>query len=178
ASGGKRRNVPGQNLSSQPVFSPEILPDGKWVLASMPQSANWDFARIVAISLETGKTENVLDGGTSPHYVRTGHLLFTRGKTLLAAPSDPRSRLVPGPAVTLIDGVKTEAWGAAQFAVSAEGTLAYLPGGAGWIGKLVMVDRKGSAFPFPLPAQAYGVLNLSPDGRFVAVLIGGATDDV
>jgi len=179
ATGGKRRNVPVQDLSSQPgIFSPEILPDGKWVLAAIPQSANWDFARIVAVSLETGKTENVLDGGTSPHYLGTGHLLFNRGKSLMAIPFDPRSRRVTGPAVTFIDGVKAEAWGAAQFAVSDEGTLAYLPGGAGWIGKLAMVDRKGSASPFPLPAQAYGVLNLSPDGRFVAVLIGGATDDV
>jgi Tol biopolymer transport system component/tRNA A-37 threonylcarbamoyl transferase component Bud32 len=179
AAGGKPRNVPDQDLSpGQGIYSPELLPDAKWVLASIPQSANWDFARIVAISLETGKAENVFDGGTSPHYVRTGHLLFTRGKTLMAAPFDPRSRKITGAAVTLLDGVKTEAWGAAQFAVSGEGTLAYLAGGAGWIGKLAMVDRKGSISPFPLPAQAYGVLNLSPDGRFVAVLIGGPADDV
>jgi eukaryotic-like serine/threonine-protein kinase len=179
ATGSRPRTVPGENLSSgQSFFSPEILPDGKWVLASMYQSANWDFARIVAVSLETGKTESVLDGGTNPHYLGTGQLLFTRGKTLMGVPFDPRSRKVTGPAVTLVDGVKTEAWGAAQFAVSEEGTLVYLPGGTGWIGKLVMVDRKGYASPFPLPAQAYGVLNLSPDGRLIALLIGGATDDV
>jgi len=177
ATGGRPRTVQGMDRG-QGFFSPDILPDGKWVLVSMYQSANWDFARIVAVSLETGKTESVLDGGTSPHYLGSGHLLFTRGKTLMAVPFDPRSRKVTGSAVTLVDGVKTEAWGAAQFTVSEEGTLVYLPGGAGWIGKLVMVDRKGFATPFPLPAQAYGVLNLSPDGRQIAVLIGGATDDV
>ena len=95
-----------------------------------------------------------------------------------AAPFDLAHRKVTGAAVALLDGVKTEAWGAAQFAVSDDGTLVYLPGAAGWIGKLVWVDRKGVATPLPLPAQAYGVLNVSPDGQRLAVIVGGATDDV
>jgi hypothetical protein len=80
----------------------------------------------------------------------------------MAVPFDLTARKVTGPAVAVLDGVKTEAWGAAQFAVSDDGTLVYLPGGAGWIGKLVWVDRKGTATALPLPAQAYGVLKLSP----------------
>jgi hypothetical protein len=96
----------------------------------------------------------------------------------MAVPFDLTARKVTGPAVAVLDGVKTEAWGAAQFAVSDDGTLVYLPGGAGWIGKLVWVDRKGTATALPLPAQAYGVLKLSPRGQQLAIEVGGATDDI
>jgi eukaryotic-like serine/threonine-protein kinase len=159
-------------------YYPQILWDGKWVLVSIPVSANWDFARIAAISLKTGELEFLVDGGTNPRYVPTGHLLFTRGKTLMAVPFDLVHRKVTGGAVAVVDGVKTEAWGAAQFAVSDEGTLIYLPGVAGWIGRLVIVDRRGAATPLPPPAQAYGVLKFSPHGERLAVEVGGATDDV
>jgi eukaryotic-like serine/threonine-protein kinase len=181
ASGGPPRHIPTprkQNLPVGAFYSPQILPGGKWVLVSVPVSANWDFARIAVLSLETGELNFVLDGGTSPHYIPTGHLVFTRGKTLMAAPFDLAHRKVTGAAAALLDGVKTEAWGASQFAVSDDGTLVYLPGAAGWIGKLVWVDRKGAATPLPLPAQAYGVLKVSPDGQRLAVMVGGATDDV
>src|SRR5262249_20702839 len=143
-------------------------------LVSIPVSANWDFARIAAVSLGSGEIQFLLDGGTTPRYLATGHLVFTRGKTLMAAPFDLAQLKVTGPAVALVDGVKVEAWGAAQFAVSDEGTLIYLPGGAGWIGKLVSVDCKGAATPLPLPAQAYGVLTLSPDDQRLAAVVGGA----
>ena len=159
-------------------YYPHVLPDGKWVLVSIPVSANWDFARIAAISLRTGELEFLVDGGTNPRYVPTGHLLFTRGKTLMAVPFDFVHRKVTGGAVALVDGVKTEAWGAAQFAVSDEGTLIYLPGVAGWIGKLVSVDRRGAATPLPLSAQAYGVLKFSPHAERLAMEVGGPTDDV
>jgi len=179
ATGGQPRAVPmNETLMLGYYASPQILPGGKWVLVSIPVSANLDFSRIAAVSLETGKLEFLLDGGTSPHYIPTGHLVFTRGNTLMAAPFDPARRKVTGPAAALLEGVKTEAWGAAQFSVSDDGTLVYLPGAAGWIGKLVWVDRKGVATPLPLPAQAYGVLNVSPDGQRLAVIVGGATDDV
>jgi eukaryotic-like serine/threonine-protein kinase len=185
ANGGQARavRVSGIEISSLGsrelrFYSPQILPGGKWVLVSIPVSADWGFARIAALSFETGELEYLIDGGTSPYYVPTGHLVFTRGKTLMAAPFDLAHRKVTGAAVALLDGVKTEAWGAAQFAVSDEGTLVYLPGAAGWIGKLVWVDRKGVAAPLPLPAQAYGVLKLSPDGQRLAAQIGGATDDL
>jgi eukaryotic-like serine/threonine-protein kinase len=159
-------------------YSPDILPGGKWVLVSVPVSANWDFARIAAISLETGELQYLIDGGTNPRYIPTGHLVFTRGKTLMAAPFDLAHRKVMAAAVTLLDGVKTEAWGAAQFAVSDEGTLIYLPGASGWIGKLALVDRRGAATPLALPAQAYGVLKFSPNGERLAVEVGGVTSDV
>jgi eukaryotic-like serine/threonine-protein kinase len=185
ASGGQVRTVPittNDTLSlgshGLTLYSSQILPGGKWVLVTVPVSANWDFARIAALSLETGELNFVINGGTSPHYISTGHLVFTRGKTLMAAPFDLAQHKVTGPAVAVLDGVKTEAWGAAQFAVSDDGTLVYLPGAAGWIGKLVSVDRTGRATALPLPAQAYGVLKFSPGGERLAVEIGGATDDV
>jgi Tol biopolymer transport system component len=57
SSGGQPRTVPAPNnksLSIAAFFSPQILPRGKWVLVSIPVSANWDFARIAAICSEIG----------------------------------------------------------------------------------------------------------------------------
>ena len=69
-------------------------------------------------------------------------------------------------------------WGAAQFALSPEGTLVYVSGGPAWIGKLTSVDHQGISKPLAAPAQAYGPVSLSPDGQRLAASVTGATSDV
>jgi serine/threonine-protein kinase len=69
--------------------------------------------------------------------------------------------------------------GAAEFDASADGSLAYVPGGSS-IGErtFVWVDRKGAAQQLPAPARAYLSPRLSPDGRRLAVGIAGANPGV
>ncbi len=74
--------------------------------------------------------------------------------------------------------MRIEEWGAAQFALSPEGTLVYASGGSAWIGNLTWVDHQGNSKPLAAPAQAYGPLTLSPDGQRVALTVAGSTSDV
>jgi serine/threonine protein kinase len=176
ASGGSKEVLP--NKSEDRAFYPQFLPGGKAVLYSINTQHNPDYGQTVALSLATGERRLVLEGGANPRYSASGHIVFARAGAILAAPFDLSRLEVTGPAVTLIEGIRTEEWGAAQFAVSTEGTLVYVSGGPAWIGKLTWVDHQGVSKPFAAPAQAYGQVSLSPDGQRLAVQVTGATSDV
>ena len=94
-----------------------------------------------SFSLETGQRKIVLDGGTNPRYAASGHIVYARAGAIQAVPFDLTKFEVTGPAMTLIEGIRIEEWGAAQFALSLEGTLVYVSGGPAKIGKLTWVDR-------------------------------------
>src|SRR6185503_18447661 len=157
---------------------PEFLPGGKAVLFSIKGLFNPDYGQIALLSLATGERRVILEGGTNPRYAASGHIVFARAGAILAAPFDLSRLAVTGPAITLIEGIRIEEWGAAQFAFSTEGTLVYVNGGPAWIGKLTSVDYQGISKPFPAAAQAYGPVSLSPDGKRLAVTVVGATSDV
>jgi serine/threonine protein kinase/Tol biopolymer transport system component len=176
ASGGAKEVLP--NKSEDRAFYPQFLPGGKAVLYSINTQYNPDYGQIVVLSLATGERRIVLEGGTNPRYSASGHVVFARAGAILAAPFDLSRLEVTGPAVTLIEGLRIEEWGAAQFALSADGTLVYVSGGPAWIGKLTWVDHQGISKPLAAPAQAYGPVSLSPDGQRLAVPIAGSTSDV
>jgi len=160
------------------VGSLDLLPGGRAVLTSFRgASFNPDSHNLAVVSVESGEANVVQTGGTNPRYI-AGRLVFARGGSLLAAPFDLGQLKLTGPAVTVVEGMRTESWGLAQFAVSGDGTLVYVTGGPAWIGKLVWVDRQGKATPLGVPAQNYGAPRLSPDGRRLAIPISGAKDDV
>ncbi len=176
ASGGRKEVLP--NKANDRAFYPQFLPGGTAVLYSINVQYNPDFGQIVLLSLTTGERRVLLEGGTNPRYAASGHLVFARAGAILAAPFDLSRLEVTGPAVTVIEGIRIEEWGAAQFALAPEGTLVYVSGGPAWIGKLTWVDRQGISTPLAAPAQAYGPLSLSPDGQRLAVQVTGATSDV
>jgi serine/threonine-protein kinase len=175
ASGGRAEVL---SKTEDRAFYPEFLPGGKEVLFSIKGFHNPDYGHIAVLSLATGERRVVLEGGTNPRYASSGHIVFARAGALLAAPFDLSRLQVTGAAVTVIEGIRIEEWGAAQFALSPEGTLVYVSGGPAWIGKLTSVDRQGTSKPFPAAAQAYGPVSLSPDGQRLAVTVVGATSDV
>jgi eukaryotic-like serine/threonine-protein kinase len=178
AAGGTPKAIPSEGEGG-PINEVEVLPDGKWMLFSYHQSSNPDYGRILAIPAEGGRTVAVLEGGSNPHYLSSGHLLFTRGGSLMAAPFDLATRKVTGPAVALVEGIRSEIYGNAQVTVSDNATLVYIPGSSGWIGKPVWVDRQGNVTPIGLPVQCYsGGFTLSPDGKRLAIAISTATDDI
>jgi serine/threonine-protein kinase len=174
-SGGASRAVTTGGVQINDV---DVLPGNKWLLFSTLQGSNPDNAEIRALSLETGRTSSVMQGGSSPHYLASGHLLFTRAGALMAAPFDLQTNQLIGPAVAVLEGVRSETYGNAQFSVSNNGTLAYISGAPGWIGKPVWVDREGKTTPIGLPAQCYGSFKLSPDGKQLAISVASAKDDI
>src|SRR5262249_39131037 len=152
---------------------PEILPDGRHVLASGSGSG------IGVVDLEVGtvrpltrwqatsKDDRVL--GSMARYDGDGHLLWvTPNGDVAAAPFDANKVALTGPTTTLALGVRVETGrGAAQFALGGHGTFVYAPGPLMSVGLLVMADRSGRLDTLKTPPANYNRLDLSPDGRRV-----------
>jgi serine/threonine-protein kinase len=176
ADGGTPRILLPAELANDRYFStPTFLPDGKTLLAARLQ-ADWQKSEVVVIP-EGGAPRVLIQGGTSPRYAASGHLIFLRGATLLAAPFDLRKLALAGGPTPLLDDVtvslnmpadRAES-GGGQFAVSRTGTLVYATGGlypqdAGY---LVKLDRKGAVTELGIKDLALG-LRFSPDGQKMA----------
>ncbi|TDI16429.1 MAG: serine/threonine-protein kinase, partial [Acidobacteria bacterium] len=151
---------------------PHFLPGGKAVLFTIDTGGSFDEARIAVLSLETGKVNVVLDGGTNARYSPTGHIVFARAGALLAVPFDLERLERTGNPVIVIEGILMEPGGAAHFSFSDDGFLSYVPGGMLVPDrKLVWVNRQGEIDPLPAEAREYIHPSLSPDGQQVAVTI-------
>ena len=69
---------------------PHVLPGGRAVIFTISKGAQrWDDTQIVVRSLETGQQTVLIEGGADGRYVPTGHLVYLRFGTLMAAPFDP-----------------------------------------------------------------------------------------
>jgi Tol biopolymer transport system component len=161
---------------------PQLLPGGTQVLFTIATGTardRWDHAQVVAHSLETGERKTLLIGGSGARYVPTGHLVYAVGGTLFARAFDAARLEIKGMAVPVVVGVGRSiggVTGVAQFSVSNNGTLAYLPGppsptAAG--GHLALVDGQGRIQPLNAPPGLYGVPRASPDGSRIVF----GTDD-
>jgi hypothetical protein len=60
---------------------PEVLPGGQAILYvnGGTTAAFSDDANIIVQSLKTGQQKTLIQGGTSPHYLSTGHLVYAQG---------------------------------------------------------------------------------------------------
>jgi serine/threonine-protein kinase len=152
---------------------PEFLPGGKAVLFTAQSTSSVDAAQIVVQRFPTGERKVLVEGGTNPHYVSSGHLVFGRAGTLMAAPFDLARLEVTGPAVPILEGV-LQSGNSLQLSVSNSGALVYVTGSfAEAQRRLVWVDRDGKTEPPPAPPRSYGPLRLSPDGQRISTLIDG-----
>jgi serine/threonine-protein kinase len=156
---------------------PHVLPGAEAVVfASVP--AEGTVPRLVSLSLRTGERRVLLDG-TSPRYAPTGHLLFSRDASLWAAPFDVERLSITGEPVPLLQGVNMRGGGNSDFAVAANGTVAYLPGAADLATRtLVWVDRQGREDPLTAPRRAYVYPRISPDGSMLAVQVSDQENDI
>ena len=158
---------------------PFVLPSGKAVLFAVATRTahRFDESQIVVQSLATGERRVLVDGGTSPRYVSTGHLLYVRDSTLMAVPFDVQHLEVRGAPVPLLDGVVQSYEGAAHLAIADNGTLAYLPADR-YRSTLAWVSRAGLPEPLPLPSRPYVGPRVSPDGSRVVVQTVGINCDL
>ncbi len=177
ASGGAPEvvTVPDTNQGEVSHRWPHVLPGGEAIFFAIETSKTFDDARIGVLSLKTGKWKTLLEGGSLPQYAPSGHLLFVRAGTLLAAPFSLDRLEVTGPPVPVLDGITTDArTGDALVSLSGNGTLVFLPGGLLAAERaLVSVDRNGVARPLTDVRPPFEDLDLSPDGRYVATTIEG-----
>ena len=151
---------------------PELLPDGTALLFTIPSGAA--ASRIAVQSLKTGERRDLFPSGNLPRYAPSGHIVYSQGANLMAAPFDPRRLAITGPAVPVVEGVLPY-----QYSFSSTGTLVYIPGSSQTPQlRLVWVDRKGTEQPIPAPPHNYGLPRISPDGRRVAAGLEEADSQV
>ena len=135
---------------------PEWLPGGKAIIFAAGTVGSWNDAQIVAQSLASGERSVLVHGGTNPHYVQSGHLVYARGGVMMAVPFDPVRLTVTGTAVRVLDNVLQSSDGAAQLGLGREGSAVYLSGATDSDQRrLVAVDRTGAATPFAALPQRY-----------------------
>jgi serine/threonine-protein kinase len=153
---------------------PEFLPGGNAVLfAAGPTVINFTYAQVAVQSIGKGERRNLIQGATHPRYAHSGHLVYAQRGTLMAVPFDAQRLEVTGTAVPAAEGVlQSASTGAAQYSLSATGSLVYVSGGVQSAQRrLVWVGRNGAERPVAAPVHTYLLPRLSPDGRRVTVAI-------
>ena len=164
---------------------PQLLPGDEAVMFTVTRRAlpAWDDTQVVVQPLNGGPRNLLVEGAADARYVRTGHIVYMRRGTLMAAPIDVGQRRITGSSVAVVPDVMQSAnmpnttldSGAGQFSVSASGTLAYVKGGVFIFPDrlLVWVDRNGRIEPLAAAPRAYNYPRLSPDGKRIAVSTQG-----
>jgi len=156
---------------------PVLVPSSRAVLFCVRTSG--DSYRIEGVMLDSGKRRVVVENARVPIVLSSGHLLFQRDETILIAPFDPTRLSVNGPAVPLIDKVRSDSLASpypiAELAVSQSGTLAYMPA-ADTAGALGLVGRDGAFQPLGLPPNNFDRPRVSPDGRYIAFMVARGQD--
>jgi Tol biopolymer transport system component/predicted Ser/Thr protein kinase len=152
---------------------PEFLPGGKAVLftAGTAVPAVFTNSQIAVQLVGTEERRSLIQGGTLARYAPSGHLVYAQGGTLMAVPFNLQRLRTRGTAVPVVEGVlQSTLTGAAQYGISAAGSLVYVSGSAQSAqSRLVWVSRSGIEQPLAAPARTYVFPRLSPDGRRVAV---------
>jgi serine/threonine-protein kinase len=163
---------------------PQILPGGRAVLFTALSGFGWDESRLEAMRLDTGERRLLVRGGHTGRYVPGGHLLYHRAGVIYVVPLDPDRLEVGGerPVAIVDDAIENSGILGAPFAVSATGSVAYVPAPAGrrqFERRLMWTDRQGRTEPLTAPVRNYiGGSAVSPDGRQVAVVIVSGTAEL
>ena len=158
---------------------PEFLPDGRTVLFTIGVQGSWDDAEIVAESIDTGSRQRLVDGGTHPRYLSSGHLLYVRQGSAWVVPFDAERLRVSGLPARVLDDVLVSFDGAGQLSVSPRGTLVYITGSAFEPPRrLITLDGSGATSPLAAEPRAYAGPRVSPEGRRIVVSIAGAAEEV
>jgi eukaryotic-like serine/threonine-protein kinase len=185
ADGGKPEvlTVPDKTRQEYGHRLPRFLPGGKGMLFTVMREP-YDLRPRVAVLLgKTREWRNLLEDAADARYVPTGHLIFLRQGTLMAARFDLDRLEVTGQPVPAIAGVAQALnvlasgyrTAAGQFSISGSGELVYAAGGINpdLENSLVWVDQRGNAEP-ALPFKGpFFAPRLAPDGRRIAYILLG-----
>ena len=127
------------------IFSRRYCPAGDAVLFTIAAAGQASNAQIAVLDLRSGTQTVLLSGGSHGQYAASGHLVYGAAGTLRAVGFDLDTLTIRGSAVPVVERVVTKGTGAANFAMSRDGTLVYESGdiASGAERTLVWVDRQG-----------------------------------
>jgi Tol biopolymer transport system component len=161
---------------------PFVLPGSRGVLFVVGTSriTSFDDARIEVLHLGDRSRRPLVDGGTAPRYLPSGHLQYQRGGQLLAVPFDVDRLQIDGVPVVVADAVDYFApSGSSYDSVSSNGTLVFAPRNpAPLVNTLVAFDERGQVTRLADAPFNPSSGNVSPDGRRIAVDPDGATQQI
>jgi serine/threonine-protein kinase len=121
---------------------------------------------ILLLDLTTGTTTTLVDAQVVEVRYSPGYLVYVQADaTLQAVPFDVERLAITGEPVQIATNVSVPGTGVAQFAVAANGTVAYVPEEAR---SLVFVDRAGRIRPATGETRNFHAPMFSPDGRRVS----------
>jgi serine/threonine-protein kinase len=161
---------------------PQVLPGTKAVLyTSSTTISTFADADVVVQPLPSGAPKVLFHGGYHAQYLDSGHLLYIHDGTLFSVPFDVGRLQISGQPVPVNESVASALnTGAAQFAVSRNGTFIYLSGGTNASNDVpvMWMTRDGKTSRLSSAAN-WGNLSFSPDGRMLAMDVGpGSETDV
>lgn len=153
-------------------FSPVALPGSRALLLSLCHAGGEQCnADLGVLDLVTGTVKVLVPNAARGWYLPSGHLVYsTREGALFAVKFDLRSLAITGTPVSVLDGIDVSTRSTlARMALSASGTMAYIPGGGGPSSVIVQMDRAGREQVIVAKPGSYTAPRLSPDGRLLAV---------
>jgi serine/threonine protein kinase/Tol biopolymer transport system component len=160
---------------------PSVLPGGRAVLFTITTPSGLDSAQVAVLDLVSGDQKILVRGGSQAVYAQSGHLIYAAGGALRAVRFDPARLEVLSDPTPVVDQVVTKTSGAADFSISTNGTLVFVPGGGGATAmrSLVWVTREGVEEPIKgVPPRAFFMARLSPDGSRIALDVRDQQNDI
>ncbi len=140
----------------------QILPDNRTALVIRTRMGT-SAGPVLLVNLADGREAPLLRSSVIEARVTEGLLLFVlQGGTMQAAPLDLRAKRLTGSAVTVATNVSVTGTAVPQFAVAANGNLAYIPEEPA---SLVFVDRNGASRLATSERRNFHHPMFSPDGR-------------
>jgi eukaryotic-like serine/threonine-protein kinase len=156
-------------------FTNQTLPGDRAALVNATYYEKGLYRQSIGVAdLATGKVKILVKDAGMPRYSNTGHLVFTRGDALLAAPFDLRKLELEGAPIALFGGLRTNTtWSHAGFLLTPQGTLLHAPGGnVSNDRRLAIVDAQGRVSDWSGERQPIeAALAVSPSGDRVASVI-------
>jgi serine/threonine-protein kinase len=171
--GGTPESIIRLDVAKERATDPVLLGDGKHVLfVSAPR--NLTEGEVFVQGLDGKDRRSLVKGALSPQLLSSGQLVYVHDSNLLAVPFDVGRLAVTGGSVPVLEGIEESLqWFSAQYAVSAEGTLAFVPGtvtgAAAPRSVMLWLDRQGHEQSISAPPRPYYSARLSPDGTKIAV---------
>ncbi|MHC5002820.1 MAG: hypothetical protein ACYTJ0_06820, partial [Planctomycetota bacterium] len=150
----------------------EVLPHDRSALVLLRKGISADYDDVALLDLETFETRTIVEGGYDARLLSPDRLVFARGGDLLAVPFDAERGRVTGEAVTIMREVVMDAViGQAQFTFSDSGTMVFVRGPESSRGSVARIDRDGNQEFIPVPMRTYGVLDLDPTDKRLALQV-------
>jgi serine/threonine-protein kinase len=150
---------------------PQVLPASQTILFTVvTSSGSLEVSNLDFLSLKTSERKTIHRDGAYGRYLPNGFLVYVRGKTLFAAPFDPRGLTLTAPPVPMLEDMGSSASSGPPFDFSPAGSFAYVQDKERRV-SFFWLESSGKTERLETPAGMYGKPLFSRDGKRLLYLI-------